>query len=64
MLAFGFSYLLTMLPLLRAGVTLRRALGLAFASDTMSLAIMETVDNERLCWSPRYDLSRGTPTSD
>ena len=44
-LAFGFGYLLTMLPLLRAGMTLRRALGLAFASDTISIAIMEIVDN-------------------
>ena len=44
-LAFVFGYLLTMLPLLRAGVALRTALGLAFASDTASIAIMEIVDN-------------------
>jgi hypothetical protein len=44
-LAFVFGYLLTMLPLLRAGVVLRTALGLAFASDTASIAIMEIVDN-------------------
>lgn len=44
-LAFVFGYLLTMLPLLRAGVTLRTALGLAFASDTVSIMIMEIVDN-------------------
>jgi len=30
---------------LRAGVPLRRALGLAFASDTASIAVMELVDN-------------------
>lgn len=44
-LAFFFGYLLTMLPLLRAGVPLKAALGLAFASDTVSITIMEIVDN-------------------
>ena len=44
-LAFVFGYLLTMLPLVRAGVALRTALGLAFASDSVSIAIMEIVDN-------------------
>ncbi len=44
-LAFLFGYLLTMLPLLRARVTFKIALGLAFASDTVSIAIMEIVDN-------------------
>lgn len=44
-LAFVFGYLLTMLPLLRSGMTLRMSLGLAFASDTVSILIMEIVDN-------------------
>ncbi|MGE0828558.1 MAG: DUF4396 domain-containing protein [Hyphomonadaceae bacterium] len=44
-LAFAFGYGLTMLPLLRAKLPLRRALGLALASDTASIAIMEIVDN-------------------
>ena len=44
-LAFVFGYLLTMLPLVRAGVALPAALKLAFASDTASIAIMEVVDN-------------------
>lgn len=44
-LAFIFGYTLTMLPLLRAGIELRTALKLAFASDTASIAIMEVVDN-------------------
>ena len=44
-LAFVFGYLLTMLPLLRAGVAPRTAFGLALASDTVSIAIMEIVDN-------------------
>lgn len=44
-LAFIFGYLLTMLPLLRSGIEFRRAAGLALASDTLSIAIMEIVDN-------------------
>lgn len=44
-LAFIFGYLLTMLPLLRSGTPLLTSLGLAFASDTVSIAIMEAVDN-------------------
>ena len=43
-LAFLFGYSLTMLPLLRAGLTLRRSLPLAFASDTLSIATMELLD--------------------
>jgi hypothetical protein len=44
-LAFFFGYLLTSLPLLRAGLPLRRVARLAFASDTLSIATMEVVDN-------------------
>jgi hypothetical protein len=44
-LAFLFGYLLTMLPLLLGGMEFRTALGLALASDTASIAIMELVDN-------------------
>ncbi|HEY7705729.1 MAG TPA: DUF4396 domain-containing protein [Gaiellaceae bacterium] len=44
-LAFVFGYSLTMLPLLRAGLGLAAALPLAFASDTLSIAVMEFVDN-------------------
>jgi hypothetical protein len=51
-LAFLFGYLLTMLPLLRAGVALRTALGLAFASDTASIAVMELVDNALMLLIP------------
>ena len=43
-LAFVFGYSLTMLPLLRGGLTLRRSLPLAFASDTLSIATMELLD--------------------
>ena len=44
-LAFFFGYSLTMLPLLRAGVALGAAILLALASDTLSIAVMEIVDN-------------------
>jgi hypothetical protein len=44
-LAFVFGYALTLTPVLRAGVPVRRALALAFASDTASIAVMEAVDN-------------------
>jgi len=51
-LAFVFGYALTMLPLLRAGVPPRIALGLALASDTASIAIMEVVDNAIMLFIP------------
>ncbi len=44
-LAFLFGYALTMLPLLRSGLTFGTAAGLALASDTASITIMEVVDN-------------------
>src|ERR687883_129210 len=44
-LAFFFGYSLTMLPLLRSNLSLTTVLPLAFAADTVSIAIMEIVDN-------------------
>src|SRR5204862_3676690 len=44
-LAFLFGYSLTLGPVLRAGVPFRRALPVAFASDTASITVMEIVDN-------------------
>jgi predicted Abi (CAAX) family protease len=44
-LAFGFGYGLTMLAVLRGGLSLRRAVGVALAADTVSIATMELVDN-------------------
>jgi hypothetical protein len=44
-LAFFFGYSLTLGPILRAGVPFRRAAGLTVASDTISIATMELVDN-------------------
>lgn len=44
-LAFVFGYALTLRPVIAAGVPTRRALRLAVASDTVSIATMELVDN-------------------
>ena len=44
-LAFAFGYGLTSLPLLRAGLALGAVIPIAFASDTLSIATMEVVDN-------------------
>ena len=44
-LAFVFGYSLTLLPLLRSGMSLRAALPIALAVDTLSITIMEIVDN-------------------
>jgi uncharacterized protein DUF4396 len=44
-LAFFFGYSLTSLPLLRSGMALAAVAPIAFASDTISIAIMEIVDN-------------------
>jgi hypothetical protein len=45
LLAFVFGYTLTLQPVIRAGVAPRRAARLAIASDTVSIATMELVDN-------------------
>ncbi|GAA3201858.1 DUF4396 domain-containing protein [Actinocorallia longicatena] len=44
-LAFVFGYGLTMRPVLAAGLPLRRAFAVALAADTVSIAVMEIVDN-------------------
>ena len=44
-LAFFFGYALTSLPLLRAGLTLGQIAPIALAADTVSIAIMEFIDN-------------------
>jgi hypothetical protein len=44
-LAFVFGYALTMRPLLRSGIDFRTALKLALAADTVSIAVMEIIDN-------------------
>ncbi|HEV8153730.1 MAG TPA: DUF4396 domain-containing protein, partial [Solirubrobacteraceae bacterium] len=44
-LAFLFGYSLTSLPLLRSGMALSAVIPIALASDTVSITIMEIVDN-------------------
>jgi hypothetical protein len=51
-LAFFFGYLLTSLPLLRSGMALGAVVPTALASDTISITIMEIVDNAILLLIP------------
>ena len=44
-LAFFFGYSLTLVPLVRGGVTLAVAAGIALAADSVSITVMEIVDN-------------------
>jgi hypothetical protein len=59
-LAFLFGYSFTLVPLLRAGVVLGAAIGLALASDTLSILVMEIVDNAIvLVWPGAMDAGLG-----
>ena len=51
-LAFLFGYTLTSLPLLRSGMALGAVIPIALASDTISITIMEIVDNAILLLIP------------
>jgi hypothetical protein len=44
-LAFVFGYALTIGPVLRSGLALRAAIPVALAADTLSITVMEIVDN-------------------
>lgn len=44
-LAFAFGWSLTLRAAVRAGLPLRRAMQVALAADTVSIAVMEIVDN-------------------
>lgn len=44
-LAFFFGYTLTLRSVLKAGVTFRAAFRVALAADTLSIAVMELIDN-------------------
>jgi hypothetical protein len=44
-LAFAFGYSLTFGPVVRAGVPVRQAIKVALAADTVSIAVMEVMDN-------------------
>jgi len=61
-LAFLFGYSLTSLPLLRSGLALAAVVPLALASDTISIAIMELVDNAIMLAIPgAIDAGLGDP---
>jgi hypothetical protein len=44
-LAFFFGYAFTIGPVLRSGLALRAAIGVALTADTVSITVMEIVDN-------------------
>jgi hypothetical protein len=52
LLAFLFGYAFTMVPLLKAGLAFGAVLKLALASDTVSILIMEIVDNAIMLMIP------------
>ena len=51
-LAFLFGYSLSTLPLLKAGLGVGAALSVVLAADTLSIAIMELVDNSVMALIP------------
>jgi hypothetical protein len=44
-LAFVFGYAFTITPVMRSGLALRAAIPVALAADTLSISVMEIVDN-------------------
>jgi len=51
-LAFVFGYAFTVVPVWRSGLTLSAALGVALAADTVSITVMEIVDNAIMLFIP------------
>lgn len=51
-LAFFFGYLLTSIPLYRAGLAVAAIVPIALAADTISIAIMELIDNATMLLVP------------
>jgi hypothetical protein len=51
-LAFFFGYSLTSLPLLRSGLAFGAIVPIALAADTVSIAIMELIDNAAMLLVP------------
>lgn len=61
-LAFMFGYLFTLMPLLRSDMGIRAALLLALAADTLSITVMEIVDNAVMLVIPgAMDAGLGAP---
>src|SRR5262245_20694717 len=60
LLAFVFGYALSGSALVRAGLGVRAAAGIALAADTVSIAVMEVVDNlVMLVWPGAMDAGPG-----
>ncbi|GAA2278199.1 DUF4396 domain-containing protein [Streptomyces hawaiiensis] len=51
-LAFLFGYSFTLFAVLRAGLGLKAAIRVALAADTVSIAVMELVDNAIIALTP------------
>ncbi|AZM60745.1 MULTISPECIES: DUF4396 domain-containing protein [unclassified Streptomyces] len=51
-LAFVFGYSFTLFAVVRAGVSLKAAVKVALAADTVSIAVMELVDNVIIALTP------------
>ncbi|MEQ8142755.1 DUF4396 domain-containing protein [Streptomyces sp. OP7] len=51
-LAFVFGYSFTLFAVVRAGVSPRAAVKIALAADTVSIAVMELVDNAIIALTP------------
>lgn len=51
-LAFFFGYSLTLWAVMRSGLSLKAAVGVALAADTLSIVVMEIVDNGVLLLVP------------
>ncbi|MEV5087954.1 DUF4396 domain-containing protein [Streptomyces griseoincarnatus] len=51
-LAFAFGYSFTLFAVVRAGVSLKAAVKIALAADTVSIAVMELVDNAIIALTP------------
>ncbi|MEU6543325.1 DUF4396 domain-containing protein [Streptomyces sp. NPDC046859] len=61
-LAFFFGYALTLRGVLRAGLGLGAAVKVALAADTLSIAVMELVDNGVIVlWPGAMDAGLGDP---
>ncbi|MER6060796.1 DUF4396 domain-containing protein [Streptomyces sp. NPDC001792] len=59
-LAFFFGYSLTLRGVLRAGIDFRTAFRVALAADTLSIAVMELIDNGViLVWPSAMDATLG-----
>ena len=51
-LAFVFGYAFTVTPVMRSGLPLKAAIGVALAADTLSITVMEIVDNAIMLMVP------------